>query len=491
MPYRLESVELLIRPTTPDRMSFAIGGVAKKRRPLAILVAKVAVADDRGHRSWGVSADRPSFGWLDKRRSSTPVEMLERLFDLCRAAREVYLEQPRFDSPFALWRRCWPGVLKIARQREHESLSASYASSLLERAVLDAVCRLQEVNVFQAITGPVSGFDPSGVHPQLAKFPWRRFLPRRPRSRFHIRHTVGLSDPLSKEDLPADRRVNDGEPETLQEYIERDGLRYFKVKVSGDADRDLERLAKVWAQLVRVNQPVVTLDGNESYRDLGEFARFVERLEREQLGLYQHILFIEQPLPRSLTFDKSSAPAIEEIRKKKPLVIDEADGETDSFSKALQLGYDGVSHKNCKGFFKSLANYCLCAAHNDAAENDAANAGPSRGRRMAFQTGEDLSTMPVVAIQQDFAALGVLNIEHCERNGHHYGFGLSHIDDAERSELLRLHSDLYTRRDEMTFLNIRDGQVTCGSLHEYPGFGVSTEPNWNQLTPLDQWEFAW
>lgn len=477
MPFHLESVDLFIRQTPPDRMSFAIGGVAKKRRPRAIVLVRVQISDDQGRRCWGVSADRPSFGWLDKRRTHSPDDMLARLFQLVRESRTVYLKQPKFESPFELWARCWPQIEQVAEKSDHESLSASYASALLERAIIDATCRLIGLPLFKAVSENLLGFSPGQIHPSTKELPWQKFLPTRPRIRFHIRHTVGLSDPITANDLPADRRVNDGEPETLDEYIRRDGLKYFKVKIAGNLEQDLQRLKRVWSQLVQVDQPVVTLDGNESYRDIEEFASLVERLEREQLGLYQHIAFIEQPMPRALTLDQSTRDTIRQIRKLKPLVIDEADGRTDSFAKAFDIGYSGVSHKNCKGFFKSLANFCLCASLN---EKD----------QFAFQTGEDLSNMPIVAIQQDFVALGLLNIPHCERNGHHYGFGLSHLSKREQGFAVRQHPDLYTTRGEDAFLKIKDGQVVCRSL-QVPGFGVASQPDWQSLTPLDEWEFVW
>jgi hypothetical protein len=42
-----------------------------------------------------------------------------------------------------------------------------------------------------------------------------------------------------------------------------------------------------------------------------------------------------------------------------PMIIDESDAELTSLRRALELGYRGTSHKNCKGVFKGLANRCL------------------------------------------------------------------------------------------------------------------------------------
>jgi len=475
MKYKIEQIDLLIRETPPDRQLFAIGsGQPSKRRPLAILLVRLLLSDDRGRSSWGVSGDRPSFGWLDKRPEFAPEEKLERLFELVRGARDIYLGGS-FDSPFHYWQECYLEIVRLGADQNHETLSSAYASALMERALLDAFCRLEGVSVFDALKHGLVKPDFAELDPTVRGIELAELLPSRPRMNFFIRHTVGLSDPLRDGDIAPQDRIGDGEPESLQAYAIRDGLRYFKVKISGDPERDLDRLEQIWDVLIELNIPVVTLDGNESYTDMDAFARFVELLEGRLLGLFQHVAFIEQPLTRQLTMDTGTKAIIERISQKKALVIDEADGDLDSFSRAREVGYLGVSHKNCKGFFKSLLNRMRCQV--------AAEAG-------AFQSGEDLSLMPLAPLHQDFAALGVLDIAHCERNGHHYGLGLSYLTENEQALALEHHSDLYVRRGEQAFLNIREGEVYCGSL-QVPGFGVSFAPDWEALSPLDDWKVKW
>jgi len=272
--------------------------------------------------------------------------------------------------------------------------------------------------------------------------------------------------------------LNDGEPETLEEYIRRDGLRYFKVKIIGDPEADLARLERVWSAVVRADRPVVTLDGNESAQNLDAFARFMESFEKQIPGLFQHTAFIEQPLTRALTHDSATTKAIAAISKKKPLIIDEADGNTTSFANAFKIGYSGTSHKNCKGFFKSVMNHALCRVLREHTGHD------------AFLSAEDLSLMPLVSLHQGFAAVALLNIPHAERNGHHYSFGQRQLTPREQQLAHQHHPDLYTRRKADLFLNIQAGKVRCESL-QCPGFGVKFEPEWPKLTPLDDWKVVW
>lgn len=98
--------------------------------------------------------------------------------------------------------------------------------------------------------------------------------------------------------------------------------------------------------------------------------------------------------------------------------------------------------------------------------------------------------MPLAPLHQDFVALGLLDIAHCERNGHHYGYGLSHLTNSEKQLVHQHHEDLYVQRENESFLRIRRGAVQTNSL-QCVGFGMRFPPQWDALTPLDQWETVW
>lgn len=423
--------------------------------------------------AFGCAGDRLSVRWLDKRPGRPKGLKLRELVALIAQAREIYLEDPDFDDPFDKWWRCHKSIMDAGRASGQESLTSSFASALMERAMVDAVCRLRARPIVSALHDGTLGFQPERIAPELKGFDFARHLPRRPVTRFHIRHTVGLSDPLTARDLPDAKRVNDGLPETLEEYIREDGLTFFKVKVSGDPPRDLERLAKLWEVLPKDPSTAVTLDANEAYSDLDSFARFIESLQNDLMGLFQHILYIEQPLPRALTLDPATRIAIRRIARSKPLLIDEADGELDAYRRAYAIGYAGTSHKNCKGFFKSLVNRTLVAYHRAKEEP-------------GFLSGEDLQNLPIVPLHQDFVSLGILGLTHCERNGHHYNYGLSMLSEKDKASVAKHHRDLYVKRGDEWFLNIQDGRIDCASL-QCIGFGVRDEPDWPSMMDMMAW----
>lgn len=478
MSYRIDGVELYVRETLPGRMAFSLGqqgrsaeAAQRTRNPLGHV--RVILRNSRGDKTFGCSADRLSVRWLDKRPGRSQARKRRDLVALIHAARDIYLDTPEFDSPFGHWLDCHRRIMKAGRDAGQEDLTSSFASALLERAVLDAVCRLHGQPIFQMLKQDRLGLRPQHVHPELAGISFSQVLPSVPRTEIYIRHTVGLADPLTDADLPDEKRIDDGLPETLEGYIAVDGVRHFKVKISGEPARDIDRLARIWQVVLAAEQPVVTLDANEAYGDLEAFAGFVKRFEKEMLGMFQHVEYIEQPLPRGLPVNAESEKWIRKIAERKPLIIDEGDGTLDAFKLAHSRGYQGTSHKNCKGFFKSMLNYGL--AVHFARQGD-----------RAFLSAEDLQNLPVVPLHQDFVTVGILGLAHCERNGHHYNYGLSMLSPKDKQNVVRHHSDLYVKRGDEWFLRLDEGRVTCDSL-QCPGFGVRDEPDWPSMANMQSW----
>ncbi|GAB4161294.1 MAG: mandelate racemase [Planctomycetaceae bacterium] len=478
MTYRIETIELYVRETKPGRMTFALGkkggtGDVKKGLINPLAHVRLVLKNSDGDVAFGCAADRLSVRWLDKRPERSFDRKRRELVSLIESAREIYLKSPKFTSPFEKWKECHPLVMQAGRKAKQENLTSSFASALIERAIVDAVCRIEQQTVFQMVKADRLGIKPASIHPELKPLKLSQAIPGKPMTEFSIRHTVGLADPLTAAELPAEKRVNDGLPETLEEYIKVDGIRHFKVKISGDPKLDRERLEKIWQVVLGADQPVITLDANESYTSLKLFDQFVNSLEKNSPGLFQHIEYVEQPLPRALPITPENERWIRKIAAKKPLLIDEADGTVNAFKQAIAVGYTGASHKNCKGFFKSLLNRALVVHH--------ASQGVS-----AFLSAEDLQNLPVVPLHQDFAVCGILGLEHCERNGHHYNFGLSMLSAKDKANATKHHPDMYEKKKKEWFLKIRKGIVHCASL-QCPGMGVHDEPDWPSMMPMRKW----
>ncbi|WP_417847453.1 hypothetical protein [Thalassoglobus sp.] len=478
MSYSIKKIELYVRETKPGRMLFSLGKQKQENKSQQGLLnplghIRLVLQDSDGNETFGCAGDRLSVRWLDKRPGRSLDLKRRELVQLLNDAKEIALSVGEFETPFEFWEKAHPQIMQRGRQMQQEDLTSSYASAQFERAVLDAFCRAHEKPIFEMVKTGQVGFEAASIHPELKGFPFEQSLPQRPLSQFWIRHTIGSSDPLTEADLNAANRANDGLPETLEEYVREDRIRYFKIKVSGNPDQDLQRLSAIWDVIVSAQAPVITLDANEAFDDLKTFEKFLVRFDRELTGMFQHVAYIEQPLRRQLTLDPTTKKSITRLAELKSLLIDESDGTTDSYRRALDIGYDGTSHKNCKGVFKSLANYALMMKRAETG-------------RSTFLSAEDLQNLPVVPLQQDFTTLGILGIEHCERNGHHYNFGLSMLSEKDRANAIASHPDLYVGKEGEGFLNIQNGQVNCASL-QCSGFGVANEPDWASMMDMNKW----
>ena len=106
--------------------------------------------------------------------------------------------------------------------------------------MIDAVARLAGCPFNQALREGLYGFNPRRLVGEASGWTADR-LPE-PSRTIDVRHTVGMLDPLSVAEIPADQRIDDGLPQSLEEDIDAYGLRWFKVKVCGDPVQDAARL---------------------------------------------------------------------------------------------------------------------------------------------------------------------------------------------------------------------------------------------------------
>ena len=423
-----------------------------------------------GQSSIGCSADWPSFGWLDKRADVPPKQKLVDLLNLATTVANSIIGA-RFSVPFQAWLDLHTEIL--AKHHDVVPLCLSFCVALIERALIDAFCRINSLSFFDALKSNQLGIEPGQVHPELKGFDWSNHLPAKPLNSVFIRHTVGPLDPISEPDVEEDNKPLDDLPHSLQQYVKSSGITHFKIKICGDPHSDILRLQKIWEVIGDV-VPVITLDGNEAYDDIAQFAMFVSSLALQEPDLFKRIRFIEQPTNRAITMDPTSSNAITKIAAQVPLIIDEADGYLHAFADSIEIGYSGVSHKNCKGIFKSICNFALCKYRNQ------------QGSR-SFQSGEDLTNMPLVALHQDFAVAATLGLDHIERNGHHFFGSLNHLSSNEQNSAAKDYPNLYRQHSGQLVLNINNGKVDISSLHKHPGLGIAHLPDWSRLQPLATW----
>ena len=439
MPFRYGIVTMTEVPHVIMRLTFEIGGKTQE----------------------GLAADHLPPKWFTKDPNRPLAEEIDEMLVVIRAA--VAGARPlSAATPFQFWQQLYAAQGAWGVAHKIPPLLAHFGTSLVERALVDAFCRSVGLSFATALRENRLGVDLGAMHPPLAGTAPRDWLPATPPAEVFARHTVGLVDYIEEAEIPPAERVNDGLPQSLAACVKFYGLRHFKIKIDADVARAKERLLKIAAVLGREcgADYAFSLDGNESFRDPAVFAAQMKALLAEPAlnRFWPKLLFIEQPLHRDVALTRAADWSAWPERP--PIIIDESDAELGSLPAALELGYAGTSHKNCKGIFKGVGHACLLALRRSAG-------------LPAMLSGEDLTNVGPVALLQDLAVQAVLGVTSVERNGHHYFAGLAQFPASIQQHVLTHHGDLYIRSAAgWPRLDVREGKIALGTTLAAP-FGCA------------------
>jgi hypothetical protein len=425
-------------------MPFRFGAATVTGAPQVFVFAQIETEDGR-HRL-GATAELMVPKWFNKDPALTPEQTVAQLRRALSIARDRYLERRGFDTAFGHHAACHAAVLDACAREGIPGLAAAFGPAQIDKAILDALLRAYARDVFAGLRDNIAGLD-ARLTPDIDDAAIAAWLQsRNPPPRVMVRHTVGMADPV--DNLPV--------------IFRQTGCRYFKLKLSGDVAADTERLGLIARTLdSEAIDYRVTLDANEQYgsRDaltaLGDVLLHESRFE----NFLQRLLYVEQPLPRDLTF----AAPLGTFGDSFAVIVDEAESDYDAFPKAVALGYRGISSKACKGLYKSLINGVRASRWSDG------------GGPRTFVAAEDLTCQAGLAVQQDTALLAFHGIAHAERNGHHFVGGFPATPAEEIEAFRAAHPDLYDVRDGAVRLAICGGALAIGSLAQ-PGFASGVEP---------------
>jgi hypothetical protein len=463
----VRAVDFFERPVTL-RLPFKFGAVTLRETPQFFVRARVAI---NGQDEIGVASELLAPKWFDKNPELSNEDNFEQLRTSMRHAARRYQQAGRFASAFSLHAFNQADHYAACAQHGLNGLIASYGTALMDRAVLDALCRSQQVSIFEAIQCNLPGID-AATTPDLYGIDIDSHLKSLPApASMAVRHTVGMADAITEGELTS--RINDGLPESLETVIDVYRHRYFKLKVSGDTKADIKRLSSIADLLDSDGRDYqISLDGNEQFADANAVVNWIDAIENEPAlaRLWASTLYLEQPIARVRALEKP----VHAIAARKPVAVDESDAHIGVFPVARALGYRGMSSKSCKGFYRAILNAVRVRHWNEA-----------DGADTHFMIAEDLTTMPGISVQQDFALAALTGATHVERNGHHYvnGFGDAPLEEQKRYSAA--HPDLYScDAIGRARLKIEDGAVSLTSLNT-PGFAGATHPDWDCLVPVD------
>lgn len=184
-----------------------------------------------------------------------------------------------------------------------------------------------------------------------------KYVRRTPQPKMPLYHLVGALDPLEDGDIP--KRLNDGYPETLPEWIRHNGLTHLKIKLNGDdlswdVSRvvNVDRVAARTQKERRVERWFYSLDFNERCANVDYLLEFLTQVKEQAPAGFERVQYIEQPTARDLKANRQNV--MHAASKIRPVVIDESLVDQESLLMAREMGYTGAALKACKGQSQSL-----------------------------------------------------------------------------------------------------------------------------------------
>ncbi len=419
--------------------------------------------DFDGTKGIGTAADHLPPKWFTKDPDRDLDEEIEEMLLVLRTAVR-HAHAISADTPFAFWRELYAAQAQWGEANQIPPLLAQFGVTLVERAMIDAHCRAHQTTLEKALHENRFGIELGAIHPSLTDSQPADWLPAAAPREVFARHTVGLSDPLTDDEIVDEDRAADVLPQSLTACIRFYGMRHFKLKINGETARDQKRLARMAAIFAAEcgGDYAFSLDGNECFHEVATFKNYVAALQAEvgDADFWSKLLFIEQPWHRHVALSPEIGELAAAWPDRPPIIIDESDAEITSLPTALKLGYAGTSHKNCKGVFKGTANACLLAQRR-------------KEGLPAMMSGEDLSNVAPVAVLQDLAAQACFGITSVERNGHHYFAGLTQFPEALQNAMLTNHADLFTNAvTDWPRLDVRNGGLALSTVLDAP-FGYA------------------
>lgn len=280
---------------------------------------------------------------------------------------QFMLDNARYGHPMDLYLEAKPHLKQLAAEVDAELslaesmpiLGALVCASPVDAALTDAFGNANGISSYD-------GYGPAFMQYDLSKWCGVDFAGKYPGDYLHesykkalpIFHLVGGVDKLTRGEV-TDADPQDGLPVALEDWIERDGLRCFKVKLRGnDNDWDVERTAQI-AEVItatydRLNinsKFYLSTDSNEMNPDPESVVDYLHRLEERSPLAYESLLYLEQPTERDLSVHRYD---LSEVAKLKPVVVDEGVTDTDKMDLAISLGWSGVGLKTCKGHSSAL-----------------------------------------------------------------------------------------------------------------------------------------
>jgi len=357
---RVREIQTFKVPTA-CRTPLKFGAVVVEKTFTGYAKATVETRDGKTATGWGAMFIMDLWAWPV---SKAPHEARERaMADLLDSCAACVADYPHHAHPIEIFCETEDDLRRLAARAAAEHtpddempfLAALVVASIVDHAVHDAFGNANGIDSYRGMGPEHMAWDLSrylgdaykGVYP--SEFLRTDYLPRGP-----LFHLIGGLDVLREADVP-DGLPEDGVPNSLETWIERDGVFCLKVKLRGtdmawDIDRTLE-VSRIYHEVREAKRgdlparPFLTADTNEQCAHPEYIVEYLEKVRERQGHVFDEILYIEQPTERDLSAHRFDMRPIAAV---KPVLIDESLTTPEDFRLAMELGWSGIALKSCK-----------------------------------------------------------------------------------------------------------------------------------------------
>ena len=258
------------------------------------------------------------------------------------------------DINFALEHEYLKAAAEVSKELKLSApipkLCTLVTASAFDAAIHDAFGKLHGRNCYQTYGRDLMSHDLARYLNQDFKgeFP-AQYILTRPKPRVAMFHSVGGADAVLGSEL--EKRIGDGLPETLAEWIKFNGLTHIKIKLQGEDLRwDIERTVSI-DRVATETRPKTKwqycVDFNERCPNVDYVLEYLRKVKELSPQGFNRILYLEQPTARDLKSNRQNV--MHQAAKLRPVVIDESLVDLETLLVAREMGYTGVALKACKG----------------------------------------------------------------------------------------------------------------------------------------------
>ena len=342
------------------RTPIKFGGVALDR--VTILNVELVGETASGQRASGFGSMPLGNVWAWPSRTLGYADTLAAMKDLAGQIAALFSKKPyaghAIEIGLELEHDVRALVAGIASAEPMPLLAGFVVNSAFDAAIHDAYGKAHGLNCYRTYGPEFLPVDLGKlIDSEFAGLKLDAFVRETPQANMPLYHLVGALDPLSTAEIQ--QPVGDGLPETLGEWIVRDGLTHMKIKLNGDDLNwdvarvlGVNRIAEEKQRQRDVSTWFYSLDFNERCQNVAYLIEFLRQVEAQSPAAYARVQYIEQPTARDLK--ANPANQMHEAAKLRPIVIDESLLDLETLRLAREMGYTGVAFKACKGQTQSL-----------------------------------------------------------------------------------------------------------------------------------------